>query len=218
MTDFERARITMVDTQLRTSGITDPGLLSVMGTVPRERFVPEGREDIAYADLSHPLSDAGHRLPPAAAFAKLVQLAEVGPTDIVLDIGCGTGYSTAVLAGLSSAVVGLENDAGLVEKANGILADLDIGNAAVLAGKLEDGVPSEAPFDVIVVEGEVDFVPPALLDQLRDGGRLVALVADGPAATARIFMRSGEDVAVRPAFNATLPRLPAMQRQPGFVL
>ena len=218
MKDFEHARKTMVDTQLRPANITDPDLLSVMGSIPRERFVPEDRQSLAYADISHTLSPKGRALPPAAAFAKLVQLAEITNDDVVLDIGSGTGYSTAVLAGLASAVVGVEDDAALVEKANTILADLDIGNAAVLEGELAEGVPSEAPFDAIVIEGAVDYVPETLLGQLRDGGRLVAIVTEGSASTARVFVKSDDGISVRSDFNATLPRLASMQRQPEFVL
>jgi len=216
MEDFERARQQMVDTQLRTASITDSELLAAMGQIPRERFVPASRRPLAYVDVDHVLGTGGRALASAAPFAKLVQLAEVGPDDVVLDIGCGTGYSTAVLASLASAVVALDDDAGLVEQANTLLADLDIGNAAVLAGDLAGGVPSEAPFDVIVLEGAVDDVPPKLLTQLRDGGRLVAMVIEGATCTARLYVKTGNDIAMRRSYNAAIPRLVSVRPRPEF--
>lgn len=217
MIDFEHAREAMVDNQLRTTGVTDRRLLSVMGRVPRERFVPDARRVLAYIDECHKVASVPDRfLASPAQFAKLVQLAEIGHEDVVLDIGCATGYTTAVLAGLANAVVGLDDRADLVAQANENLAALDIGNAAVVEGPLEEGVTSEAPFDVIIIEGEIDEVPKGLFAQLRDGGRLVAVISEGLTASAHIYVRSGEDIAGRTEFNATVPRLPAMQRQPAF--
>ena len=216
MEKFERARQQMVDTQLRTASITDSALLAAMGSVPRERFVPETRRPLAYVDVSHELNDKGRALATPATFARLVQLAEVTPNDVVLDVGCGSGYSTAVLANLASAVVALDNDPALVEKANDLLADLDIGNAAVLAGELSDGVASEAPFDVIVLEGAVDEVPPQLLKQLRDDGRLVAMAIEGATCTARIYVKTGNDIAMRRSYNAVMPALVPSKGRPEF--
>ena len=217
MIDFEHAREVMVDNQLRTVAVTDRRLLNVMGEVPRERFVPESRKAIAYSDASHPLEGAPDRfLATPGQFAKIAQLAHVGHEDVVLDIGCGTGYSTAVLAGLASAVVALEDRPELVSRANENLAALDIGNAAVVEGQMDAGVPSEAPFDVIIIEGLIDEVPKALFAQLRDQGRLVAVLSEGLTASAHVFVRSGDEVAGRREFNVLLPRLPAMQRQPAF--
>src|SRR5690606_7631564 len=125
------ARRTMVDNQLRTSGITDWRILDAMNRVPREKFVPDHQAALAYSDDELSLSGGRMQATPAD-FAKLVQLAEVGSQDVVLDVGCGTGYSTAVLALLANAVVALERDEALAGKANDILADLDIGNAAAV--------------------------------------------------------------------------------------
>src|SRR5690606_30906410 len=163
MVDFARARRTMVDNQLRTSGITDWRILDAMNRVPRERFVPDHQAAFAYSDEDIPLSPSRVLAAPAD-FARIVQLAEVSSQDVVLDVGCGTGYSTAVLSMLANAVVALESDEVLAGKANDILADLDIGNAAVVAGAVENGIAKEAPFDVIILEGSVDIVPPALFE------------------------------------------------------
>lgn len=216
MVDFARARRTMVDNQLRTSGITDWRILDAMNRVPREKFVPDHQAAFAYSDDELPLS-GGRMLSSPADFARLVQLAEVGSQDVVLDVGCGTGYSTAVLSMLANAVVALETDQVLAGRANDILSELDIGNAAAVVGTVENGVPREAPFDVIVLEGAVDIVPPALLEQLRDGGRLVAVLGAGNSAVAHLYVKTGDRVAATAAFNASLPVLGTFASAPAFV-
>ena len=217
MVEFDKARKIMVDNQLRTSGVTDLNILGAMGRIAREKFLPESRHAIAYSDADHELWDSGRCLGAPAIFAKLVQAAKIDAGDVVLDVGCGSGYSVAVLAQLASAVVGIESDDKLVEKANAVLADLDIGNAAILSGDLSEGVPSEAPFDVIIIEGSVDSIPPALFRQLRDGGRLIAVVNTGTTSAATINVKTNEDIAVLSTFNAKLPPLSAMARKPDFV-
>lgn len=215
MVDYARARRTMVDNQLRTSGITDWRILDVMNRVPREIFVPEALRAFAYSDENLAVSSGRSLLAPAS-FARIIQLAGIEPDDVVLDVGCGTGYSTAVIAGLASAVVAVDDNETNVAKANDTLASLDIGNAAVVVGSPAAGVAKEAPFDVIVIEGAVEAVPAALLDQLRDGGRLVAVLGQGNAATAHVFHRNGKDISARPAFNASLPPVIPFAQTPQF--
>lgn len=206
MADYAGLRRKMVDNQLRTSGITDWRILDAMNRIPREMFVPEFRKPLSYIDETVILSDGRSMLAPAT-LARMIQLAEVEPTDVVLDVGCGTGYSTAVLSCLANAAVGLDAEGGLVDQANDNLAALDIGNAAALCGDIEAGVAKEAPFDAIVLQGAVDKVTQALLDQLRDGGRLVAVVGNGNAAFAHVFLRSGNGFSARSEFNASVPPL-----------
>jgi protein-L-isoaspartate(D-aspartate) O-methyltransferase len=190
-----------------------------MAQVPREQFIPEARRGLAYIDEVHPLPSSGapRFLAAPAPFARLVQLARVDTDDTVLDVGCGTGYSTVVLADLAARVVAVESDAGLAAMARANLAGLGIDNAKVVEGPLEAGAPVEAPFDVIIVEGAVDVVPAALLNQLADGGRLVALVRQGAAAAAYLYVRSGDDVAGKPEFNTTLPPLATGKAPSEFV-
>lgn len=209
MVDFERARKAMVDNQLRTSNITDRRLLAVMGKVPRERFVPADRKSLAYIDEAHPLQAERTRraLSAPAPFAKLVQLAGIQHTDKVLDLGCGTGYSTAVLVALAAEVVGIDDQADLVAQAEANLRALGIENATIVEGSLETGVPAHGPFDAIVVEGVIEAVPEALFGQLAEAGRLVALIRRGATSVANVFVKSGKDVAGRPEFNANLPPL-----------
>lgn len=215
MADFARARRAMVEGQLRTSGVLDARILTAMGRVPREIFVPEARRALAYLDEEIPVSPT-RKLPEPAGFGRLVQLAEIGSGDVVLDVACGTGYSTAVLSALANGVVALEDDPALVEAANANLAAIDIGNAAVVEGPLAGGIPREAPFDVIVIEGAVDAVPQDLLDQLRDGGRLVAAIGHGNAGVAHLFVRSGDAIAQSSHFNLSLPALAVFARPEGF--
>jgi protein-L-isoaspartate(D-aspartate) O-methyltransferase len=205
MTDFATARARMVDNQLRTSTVTDHRLLSAMGEVPREAFVPAGRVALAYSDVVHPLG-SGRYLAAPAPFAKLLQLAEIEHTDRILDVGAGTGYGTAVLARLGAEVTALESDAELAAKARAALAAAGAANATVVEGSL-DGAGLEREFDVIIVEGAVRSEPSELFPLLAEGGRLVVLIGTGGSAVTHVFVRSGEEVAGRSEFNTSLPPL-----------
>lgn len=216
MTDFDRARKLMVDNQLRTSGITDRRVLGAMGEVPRERFLPEVRRPLAYIDDAIAVG-AGRKLGAPAPFAKLVQLAEIETGDHVLDLGCATGYSAAVLGQLAGTVVAVETEASLAASARSTLAAVGAGNVTVVEGSLETAGRNKGPFDVIVLEGAVAEVPEALFGQLKLGGRLVALIAPpGKPAVAHLFARSGKGMASRAAFDAVLPPL-ATNRDDSFV-
>jgi protein-L-isoaspartate(D-aspartate) O-methyltransferase len=216
MTDFDRARKLMVDNQLRTSGITDRRVLGAMGEVPRERFVPEVRQPLAYIDDAIGIG-AGRKLGAPAPFAKLVQLAEVETGDHVLDLGCATGYSAAVLGQLAGTVVAVETEASLAASARSVLAAIGASNVTVVEGPIETAGKNKGPYDVIVLEGVVAEVPEALFGQLKSGGRLVALVATpGKPAVAHLFARSGKGIASRAAFDAVLPPL-APNRDDSFV-
>jgi protein-L-isoaspartate(D-aspartate) O-methyltransferase len=216
--DYARARETMVDRQIRTADVTDRRILSAVEQIPREIFVPPPLRPLAYSDADLRLTKAEPRfLIEAGVFARLVQLAAIGDEDIVLDVGCTTGYSSAVLARLANSVVALESDPELAATATETLLGLDIGNAAVVTGPLEAGYPAEAPYDVILLGGSVELVPPSLTDQLKDGGRLVAVIGTGPAGMATVFQRTGDDISRRPAFNAPIPPLPDFERPRAFV-
>lgn len=216
MVDFERARLTMVDNQLRTSGVTDRRLLAAMQAVEREKFVPVSRQALAYIDGAHDLGH-GRALAAPAPFAKLVQLAEIKPTDAVLDLGAGLGYSTAVLAQLAHEVVGVESDATLAADAKRALSEAGVGNAEIVVSNFEDADPHAHGFDVIVLEGAVDAVPHGLFGLLRDGGRLVAMIRRGPTAVANVFVKSGDTVNSRAEFNTTLPPLTTAKKPDEFV-
>jgi protein-L-isoaspartate(D-aspartate) O-methyltransferase len=217
MVDFARARRTMVDNQLRTNGITDLRLLAVMGEVPRERFVPEGRRDLAYIDADLPLGVRGRAMPAPAPFARLVQLAGIGPQDTVLDLGCATGYSTAVLARLGRSVVGVEPEPALAAEAEANLATLGCTNAEVRTAPIDGTGVGGGPFDVVLIEAAVPAVPAAVWPHLRDRGRLVALLGSGMTAVAHLFVKIGDDIAGRPDFNARLPSIGRANEARDFV-
>ena len=205
MVDFGQARAFMVDNQVRTSSISDRRIIAQMAELPRERFVAPARRDIAYIDDVQWLGAPSARrfMSAPAILAKLVQLAEIIESDSVLDIGAGTGYSTALIAGLAGSVVGLEPDAELASQAMVNLADLGIANARIVAGEV--AALGSMAFDCILIQGAVDVVPGNFLALLKDGGRLVALVRKGAVAVAQVHVRTGSGYAARAEFNATLP-------------
>ncbi len=219
MVDFESARRTMVDTQLRTNNIMDRRVLGAMGEVPRELFVPESRRELAYIDDAHALTSGANPryLPPAAPFGRLLQLAGLSGDDHVLDVGCASGYSTAVLARAAKRVVGVDDNAELVGQARAALQQLGASNATIIEGAPGEGHAGEAPYDLIVIEGVVETVPQVLFDQLKDGGRLVALIRTGATAVAHYYVRTDQGVASRADFNAMLPPLVLHKREETFV-
>jgi len=222
MNDYVTLRTKMVDGQLRTQGVTDLDVLAAIGEVPREHFVPAKSRPLAYIDADILVKEAGEGgearyLMEPAPFARLVQLAGIGKSDIVLDIGCGTGYSAAVLARLADSVVALESDPELAQQASEALVELGIDNVAVVETLLESGYPSEGPYDVVFVDGAVEMVPEALFQQLKVGGRLVAVVGFGRAAPVMVYTRSNDEVAGRAAFDADVRPLPGFRKPRAFV-
>ncbi len=206
----------MVDAQIRTNDITDPRIHAAMLAMPRERFLPETKQAVAYMDGCVALS-AGRVLSDPRSFGKLLQLAAIKPTDRLLDVGCGSGYSTAILARLAGEVIGLEQDAELAGVARDCLSALNITNASIAEGALQDGLNLQGPFDVIFCNGALEVAPKALLKQLTDGGRLVAILRDGAASTARLYLRHEGVISERAAFDAHLPVLPGFERPAAFV-
>lgn len=210
----ESARFNMVETQIRPADVTDPQVLAALNAVPRERFVPRAAVALAYADVPVQIAPGRYLLDPRS-FAKLLQLAEIGPEDRVLDVGCGTGYSAAVLARLAGEVIALEQDADLVRAASELLANA-VGKVEVVQGGLIEGVKGQAPYDVIFVNGAVEQVPETLLGQLAEGGRLVTFLKDGQSR-AWLFLKEKGQVGKRPDFDADVPVLAGFRKAVGFV-
>jgi protein-L-isoaspartate(D-aspartate) O-methyltransferase len=213
MTDYAAARRNMVDGQVRTADVTDLRILSAMQEVARERFVPPQAAALAYLDLDLAVGE-GRRLLKPMVLAKLIQTANIAPTDKVLDAGCATGYSAALLARIGGEVVAQEQDENLAQAARGALASLP--NVRVVSGPLAAGWPQAAPYDVILLEGATETMPQALCRQLKDGGRLVCVLGSGPAAKAMLYCRSGDDVGGRPIFDAAAALLPGFAKPPAF--
>ena len=220
--DFAAQRLKMVDCQIRTTDVTNAPIVDAMREIPREAFVPAHLRDFAYIDEDLLIAPASERRPARylmepSPFAKLVQLAAVRPTDMVLDVGCGTGYSSAVLSRLAASVVALECDPELARQAKAALALLGCDNVEVVEGELNGGVPSKAPYDLILIGGAVEEVPAALVEQMKEGGRLVAVIGEGNAAEARLYVKSQGLASGRSGFNAAVKPLPGFQRAPSFV-
>jgi protein-L-isoaspartate(D-aspartate) O-methyltransferase len=217
MTDFAQARRMMVEGQIRTNDVTDLRVLAAFDEVPRERFVPGRWQAIAYLDRDVPVHESGRYLLKPIVLAKLILAAEIGEGDRVLDVGCATGYSSAVLAKLARLVVALEEDGALAASAARALAAVGAGNVSVETGKLADGWPRQAPYDVILLNGSTEVAPQPLLDQLVDGGRLVAVVGRAPIGRGTVYRRSGTHVSAHAAFDAVAPLLPGFSKPPAFV-
>jgi protein-L-isoaspartate(D-aspartate) O-methyltransferase len=219
MIDFAAARRMMVDGQVRTADVTDLRLLDAMLELPRERFFPEDKASLAYLDLDIAVSEAGapvRRLLKPMVLAKLIQAATVEETDHVLDVGCATGYSTAVLARLAGAVVGVEEEATLARAAASALTASGIANAQVVKGPLTRGCPEQGPYDVILLQGSGELVPDALFAQLKEGGRLACVMGRGPGK-AMLYRRIGGELSGRAIFDAAAAPLPGFAKPPEFV-
>jgi len=210
MTDFAAARRMMVDGQVRTADVTDLRVLHAFQTVARERFVSPANAAIAYLDRDVPADDAGaRRLLKPMVLAKLIQAADIQPTDRVLDVGCASGYSTAILADLAAEVVAVEEDPALAQRASAALIGLS--HVKVVTGPLADGWSVAAPYDVILVNGAVGMFPDTLCRQLKDGGRLACVVGTGPGK-ATLYRRGGREVGSRAVFDAEAPTLPGFSK------
>lgn len=222
MVDASQQRTNMVESQVRPDDVTDRRIIRAMRELPREAFVPTAMKPLAYMDREVEVAPArdgnpSRQLLAPRTLAKLLQLAELKPDAIVLDVGCATGYSSAVLARIAETVVALEADPALAEEAARVLGGLSLDNVAVVSGEFEIGYPSESPYDAIIIEGAVGMVPAHLLDQLKDGGRLVAVVANGPLGRATVWQRHGQSFDRREDFIAGAPPIPGFARPAEFV-
>ena len=216
MIDYKAARTKMVDNQIRTTDVTSHEVLDAFLTVAREEFVPAAAKPLAYIDDDIQLVPGRYLMEPSP-LAKLIQLADVAATDVVLEVGCGTGYASAILSKLGSSVVAIESDATLAATATETLSRLGHDNVAVVVGDLEAGYAPEAPYDVVFVHGAVEFVPDALLAQLRDGGRFVVVEGYGNASQARLYIKEGGHVSERTVFNTAVKPLPGFRKAKAFV-
>ena len=216
MIDFAKARHNMVLSQLRPGGVCDERVIAAIEAVPREAFVPELKIGVAYVDEDLPIARGRYLMEPLV-FGRLLVAAAVGSSDVVLDVGCGSGYSAAVLGHLAGTVVALEENEALAAQADTALAKLGVDNVAMVQKPLATGYSEQGPYDVIVIEGSVPEVPDELVDQLADEGRLVAVVGASGIGQCTLIRRHGGPLSRQVTHDAATPPLPGFTTRPAFV-
>lgn len=217
MSDYANRRVMMVDTQVRPSDVTKFPIIDAMLSVPRELYVPHARREAAYVGENLEIG-TGRVLLEARSLAKLLDALDIQPNELVLDLGCGLGYSSAVIARLADTVVAVEEDAVLATEAQRLLSEEGVDNALVIAGPLTQGAAKHAPYDVITLQGAVETIPEAVLAQLKQGGRIGALFMSGELGTAMVGFKSEAGISWRPVFNATAPVLDGFRKARSFSL
>ncbi|PJE35174.1 protein-L-isoaspartate O-methyltransferase [Pseudooceanicola lipolyticus] len=217
MTDFAARRRMMVDTQVRPSDVTKFPIIEAMLAVPRELFVPDSLREAAYSGGNVEIGRDRVLLEPRT-LAKMLDGLDVQADELVLDVGCGYGYSSAVVARMAQAVVALEEDESIAAETQGLLAEVGADNAILHTGPLSEGAAEHGPYDVILVQGGVAELPQTLEEQLKDGGRIACLFMDGALGAVRIGYKSAGTVSWRFEFNAGAPVLPGFGKQPAFTL
>ena len=216
MSDPAVALSHMIDSQLRPNEVNDERIIAAISAVPRDQFVPKIKRTVAYVDEDIEVGEGRFLMEPRV-FGRLLTAADVQPSDIVLDIGCATGYSSAVLAHLADAVVAVEENETLAAQAEKKLAEQDIMNVAVVTCTMCEGVAKQGPFDVVFIEGAVEDIPAALVKQLKDGGRLVCVKVEGGVGRAHIVRKSGGNVSEQSLFDADVMMLPGFEAKQKFV-
>ncbi len=216
MFDAAAARRMMVDCQVRTADVTNLDLIAAMLDVPRELFVPSAQAKLAYLDSDISIGHGRVLLKPMV-LAKLIQAAQLGRNDHVLDVACGTGYSSAILSRLAGSVVALEEDASLAALARPALSAVGAAQVAVVTGPLTAGWPAAGPYDFILLNGATEFTPQSYAGQLKPQGRLACIYHDGPAGKAMLYRLVESRLVGRPIFEAAAPVLPGFVAPPAFV-
>ena len=216
MSDFAARRVMMVDNQIRPSDVTKYPVIAAMLAVPREAYVPADRREAAYVGENLPIGPGRVMLEPRT-LAKMLDALNIQGNELVLDVGCGLGYSAAVIARMAEAVVAVE-EAPMAVDAQAALGAERVDNVAVVAAALTEGSPRHAPYDVIAVQGGVEVLPAALADQLKPGGRIGALFMQGALGVVRIGTKTADGILWRDAFNAAAPVLPGFAARREFAL
>lgn len=216
MLDMASARENMVASQLHTNRVTNERVLAAFNELPRERFVPAEMASIAYVDEDLPIAP-GRCLTEPMVLARMIQALTPATDEIALNVACGSGYAAAVLAHIGLTVVALESDANLAEKARKNLSELEMDSAIVVEGPISQGHEEQAPYNVILIDGAVEFVPDVILKQLAEGGRLVTVVREGRGiGRATLFLNKGNHIARQILFDASLPLLSDFQKAAEF--
>jgi protein-L-isoaspartate(D-aspartate) O-methyltransferase len=217
VTDYKMRRQIMVDTQVRPSDVTKFPIIDALLNVPREKFVPDGKREAAYIGENLSIGLSRVILEPRT-FAKLLDVLDIKNTELVLDIGSGFGYSSAVISRMAELVIAVEQDEVFASEAEEILSEVGADNVVVQVNKLEDGAPKHGPYDVIILQGGVEEIPLSILNQLKNGGRIGAIFIEEGLGTARIGYKLNNKVTWRYSFNAAVPILDGFRKQKDFVL
>ena len=216
MTDFATRREMMVDTQVRPSDVTKFPIIDAMLRVPREVYVPDDQIEAAYAGRNIEVGKNRVILEPRT-YAKMLDGLNLDRGNLVLDLGCAYGYSSAVIADMVEAVVAVEEDATMAREAARLLVEQGVDNAALVEAPLAVGAPEHGPYDAIILEGAAEIVPDAILAQLKDGGRIAVLFSEGALGVARIGYKVNGSVSWRFDFNAAAPVVPGFEKARDFV-
>lgn len=217
MPDYPARRTMMVDTQIRPSDVTKFPIIEAFLRIPREVYVPSHLTEAAYAGENLMLSEGRVMLEPRT-LSKMLDALNILPNELVLDVGAGLGYSTAVIAQLAEAVVGVEDNDAQATDAQANLGSQAIDNAVIHQGPLTEGDAQHGPYDVIIIQGGVEFLPDALSAQLKDGGRVVCLFMSGALGVVRLGMQRHGSIAWRDIFNAAAPVIPGFAKAQEFTL
>ena len=217
MTDFAERRRVMVDTQIRPSDVTKFPVIDAMLSVPRENFVPDVMRAVAYAEEMIEL-EPGRVIVEPRTLGKMLDMLDIQPTESMLLVGGGLGYSAAVAAHLAQLVVAVEDDETRAQDTLTALSDAGADNAIVHDAALTEGAAEHGPYDLILIEGGVEEVPAALLDQLKDGGRIASIFMAGALGEVRLGHKADGRITWRFAFNATAPVLPGFFKAKTFSL
>lgn len=217
MPDFGTRRMTMVDTQVRPSDVTKFPIIDAMLRIPREYFVPEHMIETAYIGENASIAPGRVLLEPRT-LAKMLDALEVTDADLVLDLGCGTGYSSAIIARMAQGVIGVEEDLRLAQDAEQALARVGAEAVVLHTGAISAGAAEHAPFDAVIVQGGIEVFPDRLADQMRENGRVVALFMSGQLGVVRLGIKQGGLIGWRDIFNATAPVLPGFMKSRSFAL
>ena len=207
----------MVDTQIRPSDVTKFPIIDAFLFVPREKFVPDGKREAAYIGENFQIGQNRVILEPRT-LAKLLDALDVHNDELVLDIGTGLGYSSAVISLVAEFVIAVEDDSSLASEAEEILSEIGADNVVVEVNKLEEGAPEHGPYDVIIIQGGVEKIPCSILKQLKNGGRVGAIFMDEGLGTAKIGFKLNDKINWRYSFNAAAPVLPGFFKQKDFAL
>ena len=217
MTDYKTRRKIMVDTQIRPSDVTKFPIIDAFLSIPREKFVPDGKREAAYIGENFQIGQSRVILDPRT-LAKLLDALDINNDELVLDIGSGLGYSAAVMSQIAEVVIAVEDDSNLASEAEEILSEIGADNVVFQVGKLKDGAPEHGPYDVIILQGGVEEIPGLILKQLKNGGRIGAIFVEEGLGTAKIGFKLHDKITWRYSFNAAAPILPGFFKQKDFAL